>query len=280
MLQKEHRTVFDSQHKSVSLKTITNTILDLFQFKYVLFNLIGTALKARYRRSFLGFLWSLLNPLFTMLILSIVFSTIYKLPFLEFGLYIMSGLLPWNLISNGLVGGSLAYINAEGYLKKVYLPKQIFPISVLGVELVNFSLSLISLLIVALVFGARFYWPFLLLPVALLLLALFLFGLMLTISIVTVYFRDFSHILQIGLTGLFYLTPVVYPLSFVSGSTLQRLIIFNPFYYFVEMFHQVITGSGPLSPHIWFYCLLLSVVSLTVGFFIFLKKENDIIYRL
>lgn len=280
MTDTEQTSIYDASRGKVSLDSIYNLILEVVRYRHVLQNLISTNLKARYRRSVFGFLWSLLNPLFTMLILTVVFSSIYKSSFNVLGLYIMSGLLPWIMISNTMTNGCSSLVGAEGYLKKVYLPKQIFPMSVLGVEIVNFLLSLISLFVLALAFGARPNLSWLLLPFAIILLAIFLLGIILTTSVITIYFRDFSHILQIGLTGMFYVTPIVYPLSLIAGTKLEQLIKLNPFFYFIEMFHQIIKDAIVPSAFYWLVCLALAIFSYAVGVFVFRNKENDIIYRL
>ena len=272
--------MFDAQQRKNSIRYIVKSTKDVVRYRFVLFNLINTNLRSRYRRSAIGFLWSLLNPLFTMAILAVVFSTIYRVSFTEFGLYIMSGLLPWNLISNSLVGGATSLILAEGYLKKVHVPKLIFPMSVLGVEIVNFLLSLISLFFLAILLGARPSWALLFLPLALFLVSIFLFGLVMIISIVTIYFRDFAHILQVGLLGMFYLTPILYPIDLISSQSLLNILKLNPFYYFVEVFHKIINDAISPSWSIWLICVGLSLVSFFIGLLVFQAKEDDIIYRL
>ena len=276
----EKIAIFDSRRRKFSLGAFYSLIFETFQYRFVLYNLIGTNLKARYRRSVFGFLWSLLNPLFTMIILTVVFSSIYKSSFSELGVYIMSGMLPWIMISNTMMNGCSSLIGAEGYLKKVYLPKQIFPMAILGVEIVNFLLSLTSLFILALILGATPNLAWFLLPFAIFLLAMFLLGVILATSVATVYFRDFSHILQIGMTGLFYVTPIIYPLSLIDGTGLSHLIKLNPFFYFIVIFHQIIKDAIIPSPDYWIICLALASVSYAFGVFVFLSKENDIIYRL
>lgn len=271
---------YDAKQREHSLELLSKFFLDVYKYRFVVYNLIDTALKTRYRRSVFGFLWSLLNPLFTMIILSVVFSTIYKLSFSDLGLYIMSGLLPWNLISNSLLGGASSLINAESYLKKVYIPKQVFPVAVLGVEIVNFILSLVSLFVLAIVLGAKPNFSWLLLPIALFLVFFFLLGIILFLSITTVYFRDLAHILQIIITGLFYLTPIVYPISIIVDQNLVRLISFNPFYYYIDLFHSIIKNASFPSYQTWIVCTALSVISCIVGAYFFQRKESDIIYRL
>jgi len=271
--------IFDSAENRGVKNFLLRNIRDLITYRFVLFNLISTNLRARYRRSTIGFLWTLINPLFTMTILAVVFSTIYKLPFADFGIYIFSGLLPWNLISNSILNGSMSLIGAEGYLKKVYVPKLIFPIATVGVEAANFLFSLTSLFLLALFLGARASWGLLFLPFALLLLLLFILGIILTVCIITVYFRDLFHILQIVFVGLFYLVPIVYKKEFF-GNDLLIVLQINPFFYFIQLFQQIIYEAKIPDLSLWLTCSILMVVSMTVGLFVFKSKEKDVIYRL
>jgi ABC-2 type transport system permease protein/lipopolysaccharide transport system permease protein len=281
MIDSHHQFVneFDASKRSGLIDFVSRNIRELTVYRYALFNFISTNLSSRYRRSAIGFLWSLLNPLFTMVIMALVFSSLYKFPFSQFSLYLFSGLLPWNLITSSLLGGSMSIINAESYLKKVYIPKIIFPLVSLGVEITNFLFSLVSLFVLSLFFGAKLGWSILLLPFALLLLALFILGGILLLSILTVFFRDLSHILQIALLGLFYLTPILYPISLLSGNLLN-LIKLNPFYHFINLFHLIVYEAALPGWTDWAACIGLTVLSLTLGVLVFQKKEQDVIYRL
>lgn len=270
---------FDASKKSGLIEVVSRNIREIIIYRYALFNFISTNLSSRYRRSTIGFLWSLLNPLFTMIIMAVVFSSLYKLPFAKFSLYLFSGLLPWNLITSSLLGGSMSIIHAESYLKKVYIPKIVFPLVTLGVEVINFMFSLVSLFVLAFFFGAKFGLSLLLLPFALLLLAMFLLGLIMLLSILTVFFRDMSHILQIGLLGLFYLTPILYPVSLLSDRLLT-FIKFNPFYYFITIFHKIVYEATMPGLFDWLICIGLTLISIMLGIFAFQGKEKDVIYRL
>jgi ABC-type polysaccharide/polyol phosphate export permease len=271
--------VFDSAENRGLSNFLLRNARELIKYRHVLYNLVNTNLRARYRRSVIGFFWSLLNPLFTMMILAVVFSTIYKLPFADFGIYIFSGLLPWGLISNGILTGSVSLVGAEGYLKKVYVPKIIFPIATVGVEAVNFLFSLISLSVLALFLGARVSWGLLFLPAALLCTVLFVLGIILIVSIVNVYFRDLFHILQIFFTGLFYLVPIVYKKELLTGK-LSIILQLNPFVYFIELFHQIIYEAKVPDVSLWLTCGVLMLISLIVGLLVFRSKEKELIYRL
>lgn len=271
--------IFDSQKRISALQFFVQSLREMYTYRFALVNFISSTLSARYRRSFLGFLWSLLNPLLTMLIMGGVFSTLFKQPFSEFSLYLFSGLLPWNMVSSSLLIGGSSIVTAEGYLKKIYSPKVMYPIAAVGVEVVNFVLSLFGLFILALLWGAKLSWALFLLPLALTLLALFILGLVFTLSIAVVYFRDLTHIIQILLMGLFYLTPIMYPVDFLSGQLLT-LIKFNPFYYFIQLFHTIIFQHSVPDLSNWLVCLLLGFLSFVVGVFVFAAKDKDVIYRL
>ena len=272
-------TIFDSAENRGLKNFLFRSLHDLVTYRFVLFNLISTNLRARYRRSTIGFLWTLVNPLFTMTILAVVFSTIYKLPFTDFGLYIFSGLLPWNLILNSIINGSMSLIAAEGYLKKVYVPKLIFPIATVGVEAANFLFSLISLSILTLFLGARPSWGLLFLPLALLIMIIFVLGIVLMVSLITVFFRDLFHILQIIFVGLFYLVPIVYKKEFF-GDKLAFVLQLNPFFYFIQLFHVIIYEAKIPDLSLWLICTTLMIISLIIGLLIFNSKERDVIYRL
>ncbi len=278
--EKYFSTFDPSEHRGLK-SFLTRNLHDLILYRYAIYNFIGSNLRARYRRSAIGFLWSLLNPLFTMIIMSIVFSSIFHSSITNFSIYIFSGLLPWTMISNSILNGSMSIVSGEAYLKKIYVPKLIFPLVIVGVEVVNFLLSLLSLFFLAVLLGAKISWGLLTLPIALLLTALFLLGLVLIFSILTVYFRDLSHILQITFTGLFYLTPIVYQIELLSNNLpLTSVIKLNPFFYFVELFHMIIYQGKFPDISVWLTCLSLTVISLILGFTVFNLKEKDVIYRL
>ena len=270
---------FDASKSTGLIEFLSRNIREIIVYRYALYNFVSTNLSSRYRRSTIGFLWSLLNPLFTMVIMAVVFSSLYKVKFAQFSLYLFSGILPWNLITSSLLGGSMSIILAENYLKKVYIPKIVFPIVTLGVEVVNFLFSLTSLFVVAFFLGAKFGWSLLLLPIALLLLALFLFGIIMLLSMLTIFFRDLSHILQIALLGLFYLTPIIYPATLLSDNLLM-LIKFNPFFHFITLFHFIIYEAKAPGLFEWSICIVLTIVSLVFGLIVFQKNEKDVIYRL
>ena len=281
MNKEEFVIEYNATDQSGILNFWSRNARELIKYRHAIYNFVLSSLRARYRRSTFGFLWSLLNPLVTMLILSVVFSTIFKNPLENFSVYIFSGLLPWTMILNSMLNGAMSLVLAERYLKKVYIPKSIFPIVIVSVEAVNFLLSLLSLFLLAVFLGAQTSWALLFLPFALLLTALFLLGLVMFVSMVNVYFRDLFHIVQVVFTGLFYLTPIVYPLEFIPESSFLYFIVkLNPFTYFVELFHSIIYRAELPNLTTWLICAGLILPSLGIGSLVFSAKEKDVVYRL
>jgi ABC-2 type transport system permease protein/lipopolysaccharide transport system permease protein len=272
---------YDAAERTGIASFLTRSLRELVIYRYAIYNFVNTNLSTRYRRSAIGFFWSLLNPLFTMIILSFVFSGFFKNSLANFSIYMFSGLLPWTLMLNSILNGTQSMVSAERYLKKVYVPKIIFPIVVVSGEVVNFLLSLISLFVVAVFLGAQISWALLTLPLALLVTVLFLLGLAMMVSTINVYFRDTTHIIQVFFTGLFYLTPILYSVDFIPNTSPLLLIIkLNPFAHFIDLFHSIIYRAQFPDLTSWLICCALTLTSLIVGLFIFSASEKDIIYRL
>ena len=173
----------------------------------------------------------------------------------------------------------MSIVFAEGYLKKVYAPTLMFPLVTVGVEVMNFLFSLVSLFLLALFLGVKITIGLLLLPVALILTTFFILGVVLILSIVNVYYRDTTHIVQIMFVGLFYLTPIVYKPELFSSDKMF-LIKLNPFSYFIGLFHTIIYEGKFPEASSWLICGSFAAISLILGILVFSLKEKEVIYRL
>lgn len=205
-------------------------IRELWKYRGLALLLIQKELKLRYRRSVLGFAWTMLNPLLTMLILSAVFSQMMRVQIDKFPVFVLSALLPWNFFTQSLTGGAMSIVHNESLLRNVRVPRAIFPIALVGSHLVNFVLALIPLLLVMAWQEVPLRPAALLLPVCLLTIGLFTAGVALATSAWTVFFRDLPQVIDVGLTALFYLTPVIYPLSVLPERYVWAFKL-NPMYY-------------------------------------------------
>lgn len=272
--------VFDSKVHESLVRFIHNNTIDIHVYRFALYNFVINNLKMRYRRSSLGFLWSLLNPLMTMAVISVVFSLIYRQDIRTFSIYIFSGLAPWSFLSATVQAGSMSLVYAEGFLKKVYLPKLLFPLITVSTEAVNFLFSLVSMYILALLLGAPVSWHILLLPLAVLVTFVFALGMVMIISVATVYFRDLTQIVSVVLTMLFYTVPVIYPIEQIPQQ-FQWVFTINPFFYFIMLFRKVIYyQTQPFTAADWLIPLGIDLLVVLIGFAILMKNDRDIIYRL
>jgi ABC-2 type transport system permease protein/lipopolysaccharide transport system permease protein len=270
---------FNSTSQEKPSQFLVRNIREIFVFRFALANFVVNGLRTRYRRSVLGFLWSLLNPLLIMIVISVVFSTVFKQDIQVYAVYIFSGLSPWLYISASIAGGCLCLINAEGFLKKVYVPKSIFPVVLESIETVNFLLSLVSLYILSLALGHPLTLSLLLLPFAVIITFIFNLGLATSVGIATIYFRDTNHITGILLQALFYMTPIVYPEETIPQA-MRGLYLYNPFYYFINLFRKIILGKPELNFADWLIPLGIALFTFFLGSLILKKTENDLVFRL
>lgn len=242
-------------------------------------NFVITNLKLRYKRSFLGFLWTLLNPLMTMAITAVVFSLIFRFNLKNYALYIFCGLVPWNFINSVALNGSISILSGEGYIKKIYLPKLIFPLNATITELVNAFFNLVSLYILGLFINIQVAPTVLMLPYAFFTMFIFCLGMAITFSIATVYFRDLSHIIQISFSALFYLSPIIYPIDRIPAKY-HYIFDLNPFNYYITMFRDAIYFNKWSDPFVLKMAAILAFTSLFLGYLLMYKEEKRLIFRL
>jgi ABC-type polysaccharide/polyol phosphate export permease len=252
---------------------------ELRKLKFALATFVLNTLRRRYHNSVLGFAWSLLNPLLTMGVITLVFSLIFHRDPQKFAIYLFSGMLPWSFITESLVGGSTSLISFESFLKKIYLPKTFFPLVVVSIAFSNFAFSLVSLLILGFFCGVRPTASLLFLPAAALILFVFNFALAVSLAVLTLYLRDLTHIITVLLGMLFYLMPIIYPIDQMP-SEYHYLFVWNPFYYFLTLFKALMYEGRVPSLDQWAIAVTISAVSMLLTTYLLRSKEKDIMYRL
>lgn len=260
--------------------SIFKEVVDLYKFRWVCFSYVNSTLKLRYRRSVLGFFWSLLGPTLNYLMVGIVFSFALKSKNERFFLYFFSGTAIFNLfsvIANASPG--LLLVN-ESYIKKIYLPKTIFILNNVLMEFVNFLLALAALIVIGMITGYLSpTWSFLILPIPIFLTLVFATGIACLLSTATVFFRDFFNIVPIVVQGMFFCSPILYSIEMVPEKY-QKFILLNPMYYFIEFFRTLVYSDSLPSLHIMAMSLGLCGASLLVGLVTLKVLDNDIIFRL
>lgn len=265
-------------------------VKELFATRELLANLTMREVKGKYRRTFFGQLWSLINPLATMLVYTIVFSFIFRArPAVGdpsglniYPLWLMSGLLPWMFFTRVVSGGLASITSNAGLIKKVYFPRMHLPFSVTGS--VGFTwLNEMALLAVVLMFFGAFTLPWLpLMLVFMVLLALFATGMGMALAILTVYFRDTQHFTSIALQMWMYLTPIIYPVTLVESASQQHgawildVYRLNPMERFVNVFRQLIYDNRWPDLTDTLLCVGWAVGMFAIGFLIFKRFEKKL----
>jgi ABC-type polysaccharide/polyol phosphate export permease len=249
------------------------------RYKYLLHFLVKRDFVSRYRKSVLGILWSLLNPLLTMIIMTMIFSYLFKNQIENFPVYILSGQIIFSFFSESTTQAMNSVIAGEGIIKKVYVPKYIFPLSRVLSSLMNLVFSFIAFMLVFIVTGAPFHWSMLLLPIPIIYTFVFALGISMLMSCMAVFFRDLTYLYTIFLTLLMYLTPLFYPVT-ILPAWLQPLIGINPLFQFIDYFRSLAL-YGTL-PDLWTnaVCIGYALAALCGGFYVFMSKQDRYILYL
>lgn len=217
---------------------MTRHVHELIRHRGLVQSLVVRELKARYRGSFLGFLWTFLNPLLLLAVYALVFHFYLRIRVEHYAGFMFVGLLPWVWFSSALLEGTTSITSGGSLVTKVLFPSQVLPMVKILSHLANYLLSLPILFIFLLGMGVGVSWSLLWLPLVMVLHFLFIVGLVLLLSAVNVFFRDVQHILANLLTLWFFLTPILYPLSQVPPS-FRKWVLLNPMAQIILAYHDV-----------------------------------------
>ncbi len=243
---------------------------------YLLVNLVSKDFKLKYRRSVLGVLWSVLNPLLTMIVLSAVFSQLFRFEIEYYPVYFILGSTLFTLMTDGVGDAMHSIIDAAPLIKKIKVEKIIFPIEKVLFALVNYAFSLIAVACVIIFFQVPFTPLMFLVPVVVLFTTIFALGLSLLFSALAVYFRDVLHLWSVLVTLWTYMTPIFYPVS-VLPDWMMSIIRFNPMYHYVDYIRNVVIYG--ICPSLWdnIICAIFAFGMLAIGFLVFNKLQKKFI---
>jgi len=252
-------------------------LLALLDYKELLKNLVARDLKVRYKRSVLGFFWTMLNPLLMMIVFTAVFSAFFRFSIANFVIYFLSAYLLWTFFAQSTVASMTSILRSGNLIKKIYVPKAIFVLATIISGLVNLLFAMVPLLVIMLMTQQRMGFSLLFLPVPVTLTALFTLGLSLLLSAVAVFFYDVIEMYQVVLTAWMYLTPIFYPIDIVPPQ--YRVFIWlNPLYYLIECFRTPIY-NGVLPPTEYLvYGGLAAMTALIVGWWFFSRSVDRFAY--
>jgi ABC-type polysaccharide/polyol phosphate export permease len=250
---------------------------DVFRYRDLVWQFVTSSIKTRYKRSFLGIIWTLLNPLLMMIVLTIVFSSFFH-AVEHYPAYILNGIIVWNYLSSTTMASMQNMVLSGTLLSRIYVPKSVFAVSAAGVGLVNLGLSLIPLFIIALVIGVRIKLTVLAMIPGVFLLVLFALGVSLLLQTAAIFFADMIPVYEVFSTLWFYATPVLYPVDMIPPKW-AILFKLNPMYHIIRvvrapLFEGIIPGWET-----WAVAALSAVVMFILGALIFTAKSREYAYR-
>lgn len=249
------------------------------KYRPLIYELVTRDLKVKYRRSFLGYVWSILNPLLMMLLQTLVFSYMFRFEIENFPLYLICGNTLFNFFNESTTMGLGSVLQNSSLIKKVYIPKFIFPLSRVVSSFVTMSFSLVAVLLVMLITGATFYPTILLAVLPLALLFLFSCGMALLLSALAVYFRDIQYLYGVLTMAWMYATPLFYPLSALP-SFMVAVVKLNPLYHYINCLRNLVMYGVIPGVNTWFACVASALVMLGLGLAAFRKLQRNFILYL
>lgn len=250
--------------------------------RFILQQLVTKDFKLRYRRSVLGVIWSVLNPLLMMMIMSFVFSYFLRGSNVEnYPLYLIVGNITFSLMSEATNGGLTSIISAAPLLKKVKVDRWVFPVQKVFSAMMNFGFSLIAVVVVMLFFQVMPTWHVVWMIPALFLLMLFCIGISLLIGAAAVFFRDMIHLWSVALTAWTYLTPIFWDLSLLTNAGAPQIVVWvvkaNPMYNYLEMMRCAIVYQSSPTTTVLLLAVFWALLMLVIGYFVFRKTEHKFI---
>lgn len=270
--------IYDSTRRS---HPAVEELREVFHFRHLILQLVRRDVLTRYKRSFLGIAWTMLNPLGMMLVWSIAFSQVFNRGGgSNFVAYMLNGLLAWLFFSQTTTASMVNFVWGGGLLHRIYMPRTSFALAASGTGMINLVLSLVPLLGVMLVTGVPLRWSALLTPFIMLILAMFSLGVGLLLATFAVYFPDISEMYQIVLQAWMFLTPIMYPEEILPQAYRFWITKFNPMYYLVRLYRiPLLYGRLPTLGE-WLPSVLLALAVLVIGWLVFTAKSDEFAYRL
>lgn len=250
----------------------------IYRYRWLLQELVNRDLKVKYKRSYLGYLWSLLNPLLMMVVVSLVFSHVFRFNIDNFALYLLCGQVLFNFFSESTSMAMNSVLQNAGLIKKVYIPKYILPLSKIISSFVNLLWSMLAVLIMFVFYRIPFYPTAILSVVPIIYVFIISYGVGLLMAVLATYFRDMVHLYGLFLQVLMYLTPLFYPADILPDKVLM-LVKCNPMYHIVTYFRDVALYGQLPSVRDNVVCIAFCILTITIGGLVFKKyQKNFLLY--
>lgn len=258
------------------IEKLNRLISQFRQYKPLMKELVVRDLKVKYRRSFLGYVWSLLNPLLMMTVMTVVFSYMFRFDIPNYPLYLICGQTLWTFFNESTSMAMHSVLQNGTLIRKVYIPKYIFPVARVLSSFVTTGFSLLSILIVMLVTKVPLSAKMLLVPVPLFFLLIFCMGMGMILSALSVYFRDIVHLYGVFTMAWMYVTPIFYPISALPENVAAFLTL-NPMYHYISFFRELVLYASIPAVNVWLNCIISSLTVFFVGVLVFHKLQKNFI---
>ncbi len=256
---------------------LMKSVQEIWRYRDLLKQLVTRDIKLKYRRSFLGYVWSVLNPLLIMTVMTVVFSTMFKRNIENFPVYLFCGQLLFNYMNNSTHQAIFSITGNAALLKKTYVPRYIFTVAKITSGLVDLVFSMGALIIVILVTRTRVTWYALLSPLVIFELYVFCLGMGLFLAQANVFFRDIQYIYNAVTTAWLYLTPIFYPMDALPDNLRGLITYLNPMYFFIGQFRDLVYLGKMPGSMIMIAGFVTPIVMLLLGFWSFNRSEDRFI---
>ena len=250
-----------------------NVFKNLYKYRELLKTNVKKEIRGKYKNSFLGVLWSFLNPLLQIVVYALVFQVILKNPQENYAIFLCCGLIPWTFFSSAITRSAFTMIENGNIIKKVYFPREILPISIVTSEAVNFMISTIIILGFVIFGGIGISKYILFYPLILLAQYLLLIGISLIISSISVYVRDLQHLIGVAMQLLFYATPIVYSAESIPDN-FKWILYLNPMTYIINGYRDIFYNQQMIDIIPTLCLIAISIILCFIGYIIFNKLQK------
>lgn len=258
------------------MNKIKNYYMGFQHYQALLYELVIRDIKVRYKRSFLGLLWTVINPILTMAVMTIVFSKLFRFQIENYTTYFLVGNILFSFFTEATTNSMHSVLDNSNLIKKVYVPKYLFPLSKVMSSVVNLFFSFIALIIVMVATKVPFQPTLLFAPILLCYVIMFAAGIGLILATIMVFFRDIAQLYSIITLLWMYLTPIFYPVDLLKENAPLALTL-NPMYHYIEFMRKLVLDGILPSVSENIICLFISSITLIFGLIIFYRKQDNYI---
>lgn len=257
---------------------VKDIVFVIKKYSFLLSQLVSRDFKTRYKRSVLGVLWSMLNPLLTMCVQYLIFSNLFRWDVENYAIYLLIGTVTFNFFSEATQSALTSVVGGASLITKVYIPTYVFPISKILSSCINLFFSTVALYLIILIQGIPFNLFHLLIPLLYVFLIMFCTGIGFVLSSVMVYFRDTQFLYGVLITLWAYLTPLFYPVDIIPAN-FMGIYSLNPLYQYVSFFRTIVLDGAMPSLVQFGFCFGYAIFFLAIGFMVFRKlKKKFVLY--